>query len=74
MLLRSIPRRPALTSIADFFSLSTRLAPIESDGPGDNDEWDLFENYLPLEFSHDADLDERHSLSEMLDYWDMDCV
>jgi hypothetical protein len=68
------PKRPALVSEAEFFRLSTRLAPIESDGPGDHDEWNLFTNYLPLEFGHTDELDERHSLSEMLDYWAMDCV
>jgi hypothetical protein len=50
------------------------LAPIESDGVDDKEEWNLFEQYLALTFDDLEDLNEPHSLSEMLDEWKMDQV
>jgi hypothetical protein len=54
--------------------LSGILAPIESDGPGDKDEWDLFKAYLPLAFKKAEDLQDPHSLSTMLNHWRADRV
>lgn len=56
-------------------------APIESDGPEDQQEWNLFEQYIPfalktpwdLEALKDhKDLDQTHSLSRMLAHWSRD--
>ena len=44
------------------------LAPIESDGPEDNDEWNLFKQYLP-DNSEEEKLHDRTHLSKMLRAW-----
>lgn len=44
--------------------LSTRLAPWESDGPGDEAEWNLFDEYLVV-----GDVEDRHTLSTTLKMW-----
>jgi len=36
-------------SEAEYFLLMYALAPVESDGPGDIEEWNLFERYLPAD-------------------------
>ncbi|OCK84359.1 hypothetical protein K432DRAFT_320527 [Lepidopterella palustris CBS 459.81] len=56
----------------EFFNLSTNLAPIESDGAEDQEEWNLFERYLSMTFDDIEDLNEPHSLSDMLSEWKTD--
>jgi hypothetical protein len=65
-----------IASMTDFehLNLSLSLAPIESDGAEDQQEWNLFEQYLPLTFDDLEDLNDRHSLSDMLDLWKHDTV
>jgi hypothetical protein len=53
----------------EFINLSTKLAPIESDGVEDQEEWNLFERYLSMTFDDIEDLNEPHSLSDMLSEW-----
>jgi hypothetical protein len=68
------PRK--ITGMTDFeyLNLSHHLAPIESDGAEDQQEWSLFKQYLPLTFDSLEDLKERHSLSDMLNRWRFDVV
>jgi hypothetical protein len=58
----------------EFFQLSTQLAPIESNGVDDKEEWNLFEQYLAMTFDDPEDLKEPHSLSDTLGYWEVDKV
>lgn len=51
--------------------LQDSLAPYESDGPGDTNEWNLFDAYMD---KHPSSLDDSHSLSTMLSLWDTDEV
>lgn len=53
--------------------LSTTLAPFESDGAEDADEWNLFREYLPADEEEDS-LNERHNLSDILAVWEADVV
>ena len=53
------------------FLLLQTLAPFESDGPGDTQEWNLFDSYLN---ANDENLYERHDLSNMLQRWQHDVV
>ncbi|XTI85849.1 hypothetical protein V2W45_1377750 [Cenococcum geophilum] len=56
----------------EFFNISMSLAPIESDGVEDQEEWNLFEHYLPMTFDDLEGLNDRHSLSDMLSLWKAD--
>lgn len=56
-------------SAAEYFPLTYTLAPVESDGLGDTEEWNLFERYLPAEDDVES-LNDRHSLSDILRFWD----
>ena len=58
----------------EFLNLSMDLAPIESDGVDDREEWNLFEQYLSMTFTDLEDLNEPHSLSDMLNHWEVDRV
>jgi hypothetical protein len=58
----------------EFYRLSRSLAPIESDGPDDKEEWNLFEKYLAITLDDLEVLKERHSLSDMLGEWHLDQV
>jgi hypothetical protein len=58
----------------EYFNLSEKLAPIESDGIEDHEEWNLFHEYLPSKFEDLDDLKEPHSLSKMLSHWERDKV
>jgi hypothetical protein len=58
----------------EFWRLSTSLAPIESDGPDDKEEFNLFEKYLAITLDDLEELKERHSLSDMLGEWHLDQV
>lgn len=58
----------------EFFNISMKLAPIESDGVEDQEEWNLFEHYLPMTFDDLEGLNDRHSLSDMLSLWKTDKV
>lgn len=49
--------------------LRTRLAPVESDGPEDTEEWNLFDEYLCVPDDDSNDLVNRHSLSLTLFLW-----
>lgn len=66
----------SITDMTDFeyFNLAHRLAPIESDGIEDKEEWNLFKEYLPLKFDDLDDLNDQHSLSDMLSLWKFDRV
>jgi hypothetical protein len=56
----------------EFYNLATMLAPIESDGVEDTEEWNLFEQYIGLD--RIEDLNYPHSLSDMLKVWEFDMV
>jgi len=58
----------------EFLNLSIYLAPIESDGVNDQEEWNLFERYLSMTFDELEDLNKPHSLSATLSYWGYDKV
>lgn len=51
------------------FLLVHTLAPFESDGPGDREEWNLFVSYLNADGKEES-LYQRHNLSEMLQRWE----
>lgn len=57
----------------EYFLLSTELAPFESDGPGDTQEWNLFDSYLNVDGSEESSND-RHNLSDVLAHWKRDVV
>ena len=57
----------------ELFNLLTSLAPFESDGPGDTQEWNLFVSYLNADDNEES-LYERHNLSVMLQRWENDQV
>jgi hypothetical protein len=59
---------------AEFLNHYTTLAPNESDGVDDQEEWNLFEQYLAMTFDNVEDLNDPHSLSDMLAQWEMDKV
>lgn len=61
---------PAL-STAEYMNLTRHLAPVESDGPFDPFEWNLFEVYLSEECVDPAN---RYGLSEMLERYMEDTV
>lgn len=63
------PKEIEKMTFYDFVLLSRDLAPIESDGVNDKEEWNLFERYLPHTFDDLEDLKEPHSLSKMLNDW-----
>jgi hypothetical protein len=50
------------------FLLRHSLAPIESAGEGDTQEWNLFDEFIHEEENKEGLLD-RHGLSKMLDLW-----
>ncbi|KAL0943834.1 uncharacterized protein CTRU02_201721 [Colletotrichum truncatum] len=56
----------------EYRNLLTILAPNESDGPEDNDVWNLFEQYLYTR--KPGSLDNRHDLSDMIDAWWFDAL
>ena len=57
----------------EYFLLSHQLAPYESDGPGDAQEWNLFDSYMNVGDDEES-LYDRGSLSEMLQHWKRDVV
>jgi hypothetical protein len=69
-----VPRAIADLSDFDYDIFRTTLAPFERDGPGDNDEWNLFEQYLAVRDGQEGALDYQHSLSETLNAWKRDVV
>lgn len=64
-------RIPGMSLHEEHLLLKT-LAPFESDGPEDTDEWNLFKKYLPDD--DENNLHDRHSLSHMLGMWEADQV
>lgn len=60
-------------SAAEYSWLAYALAPVESDGPEDTEEWNLFERYLPADDGVES-LDDRHSLSDILRFWNQHIV
>ncbi|KAI1122124.1 hypothetical protein F5Y10DRAFT_81812 [Nemania abortiva] len=62
------PKKPKGISERDYRRL-LELAPIQGDGAGDTDEWDLVEEYSPLGFDDLDDLKQTNSLSSMLGKW-----
>ncbi|RYP73207.1 hypothetical protein DL769_004266 [Monosporascus sp. CRB-8-3] len=54
---------------SEYRLLSGPLAPIESDGPEDDEEWDLFKEFMSMDFRGVEDLKEPHSLSRTLSAW-----
>ncbi|GAW17932.1 hypothetical protein ANO14919_074010 [Xylariales sp. No.14919] len=65
-------KRPEGIEDMEYLNLLRSLAPIESDGPGDTDEWNLIEEYSPLGFDDLDDLKQTDSLSSMLEKWRFD--
>ncbi|KAL3472604.1 hypothetical protein BJX99DRAFT_272841 [Aspergillus californicus] len=55
----------------EYYNLRCILAPYESDGPGDTDEWNLFQVYLDSTMKA---LDNPHDLSSMLGRWYYDAT
>ncbi|KAI0157408.1 hypothetical protein GGR57DRAFT_461805 [Xylariaceae sp. FL1272] len=55
-----------------YYTLIGSLVPIESDGPDDTKEWNLFDEYVKLKFDDIEDLNQTHSLSSMLQAWRSD--
>jgi hypothetical protein len=53
----------------EYFLQTTTLAPIESDGPGDDNEWNLYENFLDISDGDIEQLHDRHRLSRTLRMW-----
>jgi hypothetical protein len=64
-----VPQMVPNLSTFEFLLLSGTLAPIESDGPEDAEEWNLFEEYSVVADDCPEDLNNRHSLSETLEDW-----
>ncbi|KAF3919809.1 hypothetical protein ABW20_dc0109497 [Dactylellina cionopaga] len=64
-------KMPANMNPRHYFTLAVTLAPWESDGPDDTNEWNLYTEFLK-EDTADC-LNNRHSLSELIESWD-DCV
>ncbi|KKK15096.1 hypothetical protein AOCH_005601 [Aspergillus ochraceoroseus] len=65
-----IPRgRPAGLDLYEHYALSQLLAPNESDGPQDQQEWNLFAHYLDFTVKT---LSNPHELSMMLQRWEDD--
>lgn len=69
-----VPTKIPGMSTFEYLLLTTTLAPFESDGPEDSDEWNLFEEYLAVTDDHEEDLKNRHSLSDTLEAWSRDVV
>ncbi|KAA8651081.1 hypothetical protein EYZ11_010183 [Aspergillus tanneri] len=63
--------RPEGMLLIKYKNLLTYLAPYESDGPGDSQEWNLFAIYLD---STPEALDNPHTLSIMLQRWQNDAA
>jgi hypothetical protein len=64
-----IPQQVPNVTTFEFVLLSGTLAPIESDGPEDEDEWDLFEQFLAVADDENDELKIKHSLSKTLGDW-----
>lgn len=63
-----VPKRlPGMDSYS-FDHLTRTVAPIESDGPEDSEEWNLYD-MLTVSDTREEDLKKRHSLSSMLRTW-----
>ncbi|KAH1545494.1 hypothetical protein KXX57_004575 [Aspergillus fumigatus] len=58
--------KPTGLSFDEYYNLLGPLAPYESDGPHDTEEWNLFDTYLD---STVKALDNPHDLSTMLQRW-----
>ena len=56
----------------EIYILSAHLAPNQSDGPNDNEVWNIFDRYLSTQ-NHES-LNDRHDLSKILAKWKYDCV
>lgn len=68
------PKQTPWTTRFEYELLTSILAPIESDGPEDSEEFNLFEEYLTVSDDHEEDLSNRCSLSNMLEAWRIDVV
>ncbi|KAL2216035.1 hypothetical protein M432DRAFT_645900 [Thermoascus aurantiacus ATCC 26904] len=55
----------------EYLILLRDLAPHESDGPDDSQEWNLFDSYLN---GGEDSLNNPHDLSDMLNDWENDVV
>jgi hypothetical protein len=65
-----VPQQVPDMTTFEFDLLSGTLAPIESDGPEDEDEWDLFEQFLAVADDENDELKIQHSLSKTLGDWE----
>ncbi|RYP80234.1 hypothetical protein DL770_006307 [Monosporascus sp. CRB-9-2] len=65
--------KPASLSHYEYFLHTHQLAPIESDGPEEEDEWDLFDQYYRTEHPYDIRY-QANRLGEMLRSWQHDKV
>ncbi|KAH7129131.1 hypothetical protein EDB81DRAFT_808769 [Dactylonectria macrodidyma] len=60
-------QKPEGMEFSEFRNLTTILAPNESDGPEDDEVWNLFDEFLYTR--EPGSLDNRHDLSDMLETW-----
>ncbi|RYP54679.1 hypothetical protein DL768_000615 [Monosporascus sp. mg162] len=65
--------KPALMSHYEYFLHTHQLAPIKSDGPEEEDEWDLFDEYFRTEYPQNIEY-QANRLGEMLRSWHHDKV
>ncbi|KAI1375599.1 hypothetical protein F4677DRAFT_421849 [Hypoxylon crocopeplum] len=63
------PKKVLGVSDYEYYRFTYQLAPIESDGLADKEEWNLFEEFLPKMPSSVEGLDETDSLSSVLNHW-----
>lgn len=63
--------KPENMERSEYYNLLSSLAPYESDGPDDTEEWNLFDQYLDRTAET---LDNPHDLSQMLLRWEIDVV
>ncbi|KFY71082.1 hypothetical protein V499_08734 [Pseudogymnoascus sp. VKM F-103] len=64
-----VPQEIAGANAFELRLLSSTLAPNESDGPEDTDEWNLFDEYLVARDDDQKSLDNRHTLGMTLFLW-----
>lgn len=63
--------KPENMERSEYYNLLSCLAPYESDGPDDTEEWNLFDQYLDRTAET---LDNPHDLSQMLLRWEIDVM
>ncbi|CAH0025066.1 unnamed protein product [Clonostachys rhizophaga] len=61
--------RPEGMSQYEFRELQTTLAPVESDGPEDDNEWNLFDRFMKIQENGDKCEEGKTTLGTMLRSW-----